>query len=79
VKIFNNYRYSKESAMECKTVLVSNKNNDGKIQICTDINNGELIDQTKNINLKYIKVRLQIINNYNFNFMDVVITILIVY
>lgn len=49
--------------MECKTVLVSNKNNSGRVQICTDINNGELIDQTKNINLKYIKVKLQIINN----------------
>ncbi|XP_060875993.1 ciliogenesis-associated TTC17-interacting protein-like [Metopolophium dirhodum] len=58
--------YSKESAMECKTVLVSNKNNDGRIQICTNINNGELIDQTKNINLKYIKSLLTEGMNYAF-------------
>lgn len=49
--------------MTCKTVLISNKNNDGSIQIYTDLNNSELIDQTKNINLKYIKVRLQIISH----------------
>jgi len=44
--------------MTCKTVLISNKNNDGRLQIYTDFNNSELIDQTKNINLKYIKVRI---------------------
>jgi len=49
--------------MTCKTVLISNKNKDGRVQIYTDLNDGELIDQTKNINLKYIKVRLQIINS----------------
>jgi hypothetical protein len=44
-----------------KTVLISNKNNDGQVQIYTDLNNGELIDQTKNINLTKNKVRLQLI------------------
>jgi len=49
--------------MTCKTVLISNKNNDGRVQIYTNLNNGELIDQTKNINLKYTKVRLRINND----------------
>lgn len=49
--------------MTCKTVLISNKDNDGKVEIYTDLNNSELIDQTKNINLKYTKVILRIINN----------------
>jgi len=49
--------------MACKTVLISNENNDGKVEIYTDLNNSELIDQTKNINLKYTKVILRIINN----------------
>lgn len=46
--------------MESKTVLISKINYDGPIQIYTDVNNGELIDQTHNINTKYIKVRLMI-------------------
>jgi len=47
--------------MTRKTVLISNKNNDGRVQIYTDLNNGELIDQTKKINLTKNKVRLQLI------------------
>jgi len=38
-----------------KTMMESKKS--------TDLNNSELIDQTKNINLKYTKVILRIINN----------------
>jgi len=49
--------------MTHKTVLISNKNNDGRVQIYTDLNNSELIDKTKNIKLKQIKVRLQITHN----------------
>jgi len=44
--------------MTCKTVLISNKN-DGRVEIYTNLNNGELIDQTKNVNLKYTKVRYE--------------------
>ncbi|XP_022160824.1 LOW QUALITY PROTEIN: ciliogenesis-associated TTC17-interacting protein-like [Myzus persicae] len=57
---------SNKSNMTCKTVLISNKNNDGSIQIYTDLNNSELIDQTKNINLKYIKNLLTEGMNYAF-------------
>lgn len=63
MKIFYNHRQSEESEMTHKTVLISNKNNDGRVQIYTDLNNSELIDQTKNIKLKKIKVRLQITHN----------------
>jgi len=52
---------SKKSETTRKTILLAKKNNEEPIQIFTDLNNGELIDQTKNINFKYTKVTL--INN----------------
>ncbi|XP_026822569.1 ciliogenesis-associated TTC17-interacting protein-like [Rhopalosiphum maidis] len=58
--------YSEESEITRKTVLISNKNNDGRVQIYTDLNNGELIDQTKNINLTKNKNLLTEGMNYAF-------------
>ncbi|KAE9540908.1 hypothetical protein AGLY_004153 [Aphis glycines] len=57
---------SEDSEMTHKTVLISNKNNDGRVQIYTDLNNSELIDQTKNIKLKQIKNLLTEGMNYAF-------------
>ncbi|XP_025208132.1 ciliogenesis-associated TTC17-interacting protein-like [Melanaphis sacchari] len=58
--------YTEKSEMTRKTILISNKNNDRQVQIYTDLNDGELIDQTKNINLKKIKNLLTEGMNYVF-------------
>lgn len=51
-------RCSKNSEKDSKTILISKTNYDGPIQIFTDTDSGEFIDQTQNVNAKYISVRL---------------------
>lgn len=55
-----------------KTVLISKKNSNEPILFYTKLDDEELTDQTKNINLKYITVRIK---NNNLHEVKIIIMI----